>query len=142
MASKVDVTQLEALRERIARFDKYEGRAFCIEMSNELAGRFIRSVKLKTPVGHYTDGRQGGTLRRGWSMDNTTAHDVGKVYTVTVENPVSYAEYVEYGHLAGTKHPTWVLGRFMASKTEDTIRKIGPKIIKARLDERLMEVLK
>lgn len=102
---------------------------------NELAGRVLRKVKKKTPVGpgvfeviynddgsvkKYKRGKRkgkarlkkvakGGTLRRGWNA--TPSERRGGTYEAKVLNNVKYASYVEYGHRQHVGQFVPVLGK-------------------------------
>lgn len=115
----------------------------------------------------YWSGYRGGTLRRGWisqseseaesSKGGVSAADIqnylagatvirmGDVYRIEIINPVSYAEYVEYGHrqkpgkyvpaLGKRLKKAWVPGRFMMTISVAEVEAIKPKLLQKRLDE-------
>lgn len=98
-----------------------------------VAARFLREVVKITPVGNYTDGRVGGTLRRGWTANGHRTAELsatfggnndfkgalervrvkkrGDVYIIEIENVVEYASYVNYGHRTRGGRG-WVEGQF------------------------------
>ena len=160
----VDFEELEKLQEEMKQFD-FSRKRFCRKLAKELAGRFLRDVIKRTPVGDYpaSSGKVGGTLRRGWTADderqaaynamfkahqNTSrylsslkVHRDGDVYTIEITNPVEYASYVEYGHRTnGGKG--WVEGKFMMTITENEIKSLAPALLQKRLEEKLQEVMK
>lgn len=61
-----------------------------------ITGMTLNIVKKKTPVGQYTDGRKGGTLRRNWNAGNI--QQSGGNLSVEIYNGTEYAMHVEYGH--------------------------------------------
>lgn len=85
------------------------------ETINKIGNNLLRKVKLKTPVGQYTDGRTGGTLRRSWQGK---AGDL----SFTVSNNVHYAPHVEFPHRVG-KSSKVVDGRYMLTKSVKEIEK-------------------
>ena len=123
---KADFSQLQQLRENLAKLEEADMRKFCEETSRELAARLLALVIPRTPVGKTVKapdakGRMrtvhvGGTLRRGWTARTETeaqkrsggisaaeyakslsVEKVGDLYQITVINPVNYASYVEFG---------------------------------------------
>lgn len=58
-------------------------------------------TKKNTPVGQYKDGRQGGTLRRGWLKK--PVYKAGSAYVSGYFNNVEYALYVNNGHRIVTR---------------------------------------
>ena len=135
---------------------------FIKKCTDELAQRLLRKVILRTPVGKkptFTgektikvkgqSGYSGGHLRRSWRISK--AQGTGYNYTITVENPVEYASYVEHGHrqtpgrfipaLGKKAVVSWVRGRHMLSDSvnelEDSKYKIIDNKLKAFLKERM-----
>lgn len=142
--------------------------AFCEECAKELAARLLRKVIKRTPVGDYIkeievtakrnskyhkkgdtytkkvnpSGKQGGTLRKGWTAK---INHFGDVYVIEITNPVDYASYVEYGHrqTPGRYVPAlgkqlkhgWVRGRFMLTISEKEIRESAPKILEDKVNK-------
>ncbi len=105
--------------------------------AKDLAQRFIRKVKKRTPVGVYSGGKQGGTLRRGWSLQNARFYHSGSACLVEITNPVEYASYVEYGHRT-VNHTGWVPGKFMMTVSAREIQRDAPKILEQKL-KKMME---
>lgn len=151
--------------------------AFVEACAKELTARLLTKVIRRTPVGDYTkeveviakrdsknhkkgdtykksvnpSGKQGGTLRRGWTAEkqqNVTAYvnslNVicnGDTYTIEIINPVEYASYVEFGHRT-RNHKGWVEGRFMLTLSSQEIQQEAPKIIENKLKKKLGEAFK
>lgn len=161
---KVDYSELIELKERLEQFQKVDMDAFCEKVAKELAQRLLRSVRKKTQVGEYetitykkkdgstvtyNEGKQGGTLRKGWKMQPNVTKS-GTTYEIEVFNPVEYASYVEYGHRqqAGRFVPqigkrlkvSWVEGKFWLTDSENEVQAIAPKLIEKRLNEELRRI--
>lgn len=85
--------------------------------------RFIREVKLRTPV-------DTGDLRNHWKLDGITR--TGDTLEVWFVNSMHYATHVEYGHAkpykAGAKEGSadWVDGYFMMTVSLDIINSKMP----------------
>ena len=108
--------------------------------AKELAARLLAKVIKRPPVGVYSDGHNGGTLRKGWTGGTNAAafaksavvKKEGNTYTIEITNPVEYAEYVEYGHRT-RNHKGWVKGKFMLTLSENELQKDAPAIIEKKL---------
>lgn len=163
---KCDFRELEEFRDKMERLAEEEMQSFCKECAGELAGRLLRKVIKRTPVGDYEgtydvedDGekkflvmsdKQGGTLRKNWSIGSITKE--GNDYVVDVINPTNYAPYVEYGHrqTPGRYVPAigkklkkgWVNGHFMLTISEKEIKKATPGILEKKLKEKLEETFR
>lgn len=168
--SKVDFKELEKLQKEFSKFDK-EVQNFIESVSKELAARLLRKVILRTPVGDYSkeieitakrdsknhkkgdvytkkinpSGKKGGTLRRGWTGQASSASAVdfansltvtkqGSSYVIEIINPVEYASYVEFGHRTAN-HKGWVEGRFMLTISEQELEAEAPKIIEGKIKQ-------
>lgn len=154
--------ELEKLQQNADRFLE--------ECAKELAARLLRKVIKRTPVGDYSKevevtakrdsknhkrgdkytkrvnpgGKQGGTLRRGWTgnqkasarayIESTPVHHFGGNYVIELTNPVEYASYVEYGHRTAN-HKGWVQGRFMMTISEQEIRDSAPQILEKKIQK-------
>lgn len=142
-----DFSELKKLQDNLNKMVGSEATrtAFCESCAKELAARLLRAVIKRTPVGVYPagSGRVGGTLRRGWTVENDNAQQAlnnlhvtksGDVYTIEITNPVEYASYVEYGHRT-PNHAKWVPGKFMMTISENEIRRIAPQLLEKRLTE-------
>lgn len=151
---KTDFKQLKQFQKKLEKLTKVEYNEFCEDAAKELAARLLAKVIKRTPVGQYTDGTVGGTLRRGWTSkshreaelsstlsggsgakkfaDSMTVNKVGNTYQIEVINPVEYAAYVEFGHRTAN-HKGWVQGRFMMTISASEVEAAAPKIIERKL---------
>lgn len=112
--------------------------------------------------------RVGGTLRRGWTSKTEKEAEGGNgngtsvsqflkevqilkngcEYEITIENPVHYAPYVEFGHrvmhtnskTGEKKQVGFVKGKFMLKISEDELRAQAPAILEKKLTKFLQEV--
>ena len=134
--------------------------AFCESCAKELAARLLALVIPKTPVGEYPEnsGKNGGTLRRGWTSktheeaaigsgkgknakeyaDSLNVMKAGDTYTIEIVNPVEYASYVEFGHR--TVNGGWVEGHYMLTISEEKLKQMAPNILEKKLQEYLKGV--
>ena len=148
---KFDKKELEKLQKQLEELEKGKARdKFFEDCAKEMAARLLSLVKPKTPVGVYDDpSRKGGTLRRGWTGGKNTDAEAfaksleieksGKTYTITVENNVEYAPYVEYGHRTrGGKG--FVPGKRMLEISEQELEALAPKILQDKLENFLKGV--
>ena len=148
---KFDKKELEKLQKQLEELEKGKARdKFFEDCAKEMAARLLSLVKPKTPVGVYDDpSRKGGTLRRGWTGGKNTDAEAfaksleieksGNTYTITVENNVEYAPYVEYGHRTrGGKG--FVQGKHMLETSEQELKALSPKILQDKLEEFLKGV--
>lgn len=148
---KFDKKELEKLQKQLEELEKGKARdKFFEDCAKELAARLLSLVIPKTPVGVYDDpSRKGGTLRRGWTGGKNTDAEAfaksleieksGKTYTITVENNVEYAPYVEYGHRTrGGKG--YVPGKRMLEISEQELEALAPKILQDKLEKFLKGV--
>lgn len=133
---KVDFRQLKQMQKKMERLERAGFETFCEDAAKELAARMLSKVIKRTPVGVYDNGRTGGTLRRGWTI-NADVRKVGNVYEVEVINPTEYAQYVEYGHRTRNRQG-WVNGRFMMTISAAEVERAAPAI----LERKLMNLLK
>lgn len=148
---KFDKKGLEKLQKQLEELEKGKARdKFFEDCAKEMAARLLSLVKPKTPVGVYDDpSRKGGTLRRGWTGGKNTDAEAfaksleieksGNTYTITVENNVEYAPYVEYGHRTrGGKG--YVPGKHMLETSEQELKALSPKILQDKLEKFLKGV--
>ena len=148
---KFNKKELEKLQKQLEELEKGKARdKFFEDCAKEMAARLLSLVKPKTPVGVYDDpSRKGGTLRRGWTGGKNTDAEAfarslnveksGKTYTITVENNVEYAPYVEYGHRTrGGKG--FVPGKHMLETSEQELKALSPKILQDKLEKFLKGV--
>ena len=149
---KFDKKELEKLQKQLEELEKGKARdKFFEDCAKEMAARLLALVIPKTPVGVYDDpSRKGGTLRRGWTGGKNTDAEAfaksleieksGNTYTITVENNVEYAPYVEYGHRTrGGKG--FVPGKRMLETSEQELKALSPKILQDKLEKFLKGVL-
>lgn len=134
---RANFDELKAIQKRMQKLSQSGINQFCEQCAKELAARLLRKAIKRTPVGVYTDGKVGGTLRRGWTIRNIK--HTGNTYEVEIINPVEYANYVEYGHRTRS-HKGWVQGRFMLTISEDEIKNIAPKLLENKLNLFLKEI--
>ena len=148
---KFDKKELEELQKQLEELEKGKARdKFFEDCAKEMAARLLSLVVHKTPEGVYDDpSRKGGTLRRGWTGGKKTDAEAfaksleieksGKTYTITVENNVEYAPYVEYGHRTrGGKG--FVQGKHMLETSEQELKALSPKILQDKLEKFLKGV--
>lgn len=145
MGIKVDTRQLKAFSEKLETLSTVQKEVFFHQACNQIGAQYLSIVIPATPVGKGSmDGEghtvgMGGTLRRGWSAKAPTIGGGAGGYTVTVENPVEYASYVEYGHrqTPGRYVPaigkrlvkSWVDGQFFVKKSEQALKpQISPTL--------------
>lgn len=136
--------ELKELKKNLENFSKTEFNSFMESCAKELAARLLREVVLKTPVGIYptSSGKEGGTLRRGWTAGKDTnaknyayslkVQHSGKIYKIEITNPVEYASYVEFGHRTRSGKG-WVEGHHMLTVSEQEIQSIAPKILENKI---------
>ena len=159
---RAEFEDLKKLRDRLQNLQRIEIQEFCVMVSKELAARLLARVIKRTPVGDYPteSGKKGGTLRRGWTggkrqaakkyADSLPVHKIGSDYVITIENPVEYGVYVEYGHpqtpgryvpaIGKRLKKAWVPGQFMLTKSEREVEATMQALIEKRLLEFLKEV--
>lgn len=140
---KMDVKGLVEFQKQLQKLQDPD--VFLQSCVKELAARLLRLVIKRTPVGQYPkgSGKQGGTLRRGWTgskgqpsaagyVDSLAIHHTGDTYVIEITNPVEYASYVEYGHRTAN-HEGWVTGRFMMTISEQELERIAPKVLENKI---------
>lgn len=171
---KVDMNALKSFQRNLNKLANEDAvNEFCEDCAKELAARLLRKVIKRTPVGYYVkeievtakrdskyhkkgdtytkkvnpSGKQGGTLRKGWTAK---INHFGGVYVIEITNPENYASYVEYGHrqtpgryvpaLGKQLKKGWVRGRFMLTISEQEIRESAPKILEDRINKFLRSI--
>lgn len=173
---RCEYKQLLKLKENIDKLQSADMEKFCRDVSKELAARLLGLVIPRTPVGvyknrtytcvtgyshrgHEVEGKNGGTLRRGWTAktqaeaesgggkSNAKAYanslpvfKRGTKYYIEVINPVEYASYVEFGHR--TVNGGWASGHCFLTLSEHDLERLAPRIIERRLREMLQNVFK
>lgn len=145
-----DFHELEDFKKRLENIDA-DKQKFLESCVNELAQRMLSKVIKRTPVGVYEEGsgKTGGTLRRGWTgnessnakkyADSISVRKSGSNYTIEIVNPVEYASYVEYGHRT-RNHKGWVPGKFMMTISEKEVNNLAPALLQKKLEKFLKEV--
>ncbi len=172
---RCEYKQLLKLKENIDRLQSADMEKFCRDVSKELAARLLGLVIPQTPVGvydgrsyvcvqgfqhkgHYVEGKNGGTLRRGWTAKTQMEAENGKSmaaqayakslpvfkrgrnYYIEVINPVEYASYVEFGHR--TVNGGWVAGHLFLTLSESELERQAPALIERKLRKMLQNVFK
>ena len=166
-----DFEQLKKLQAKLERLQgNEEFYAFCESCAKELAARLLGKVIDRTIVGVYPEGsgKNGGTLRRGWTAkteeeaqsggkpldarvyaNSLKVQHYGGTYVIEITNPVHYASYVEFGHrqevgryvpaLGKRLKQGWVKGKFMLTISEQELQTQAPSIIEKKLTKYLGE---
>ena len=161
----VEFEELIKFRDKIqSAAEGAEKQAFFEACAKELAARLLAKVIKRTPVGDYSDtyeveddgeqkflvmsDKQGGTLRRGWTVGKIRKE--GNNYVIDVTNDVEYASYVEFGHrqtpgryvpaIGKRLKSSWVPGHLMLTISENEIKKATPAILEKKLYSWLSEV--
>jgi hypothetical protein len=139
-AMKVDVKQLEALQERLEDLSAGQKDQFFEAAAKDTAARFLVVVKRATP-------KDTGTLRRGWTSGKDISEQAaassipvkrfGRSYSITVENNVEYAEYVEYGHR--TRGGGYVDPQYFVKRSQEAFEPNIPRFLEKKLDQFLKE---
>lgn len=138
----------------------------------EVTGKYGTTGTFLSGAGYareYWSGYTGGTLRRGWLskteeearsgggaksvqglVDQIQIVESGNTYQIIVENPVSYASYVEYGHrqrpgryvpaLGKSLKESWVDGRYMLTISVQEVQGKAPAVVERALYQCLKEV--
>ena len=141
MRGKIDMKGLENFQKSLEKLNNTQRQQWNEATIKELAARLLAKVIKRTPVGKYpaSKGKNGGTLRRGWTIGNVTR--TNNYYMVDVINPVEYAPYVEFGHRT-RDHQGWVEGKFMLTVSEQELQSEAPRIIEQKLQKFLEEAFK
>lgn len=161
----VDFKELRQFHGKIQRAaEGAEKQAFFESCAKDLAARLYAKVVKRTPVGDYADtwdleddgehkflvesDKEGGTLRRGWTIGQVRKE--GTNFVIDVTNAVEYATYVEFGHrqtpgryvpaIGKQLKKSWVPGRKMLTISEKEIRATTPRILEKKLNNWLSEV--
>lgn len=139
---RVDARGLKEFQRKLGKIGQPQIDGFLEGCAKELAARLLRMSVKRTPVGQYSkkSGKNGGTLRRGWSVGGIRYFD--GAYVIEVVNPVEYASYVEYGHRTVKKEGYgWKEGHFMMTLSEKELLGIAPKVLEGRLKKFLRGAL-
>lgn len=180
---KFDFRELVHFRDQLTRLRDTQMDQFCRECARELAGQLLTKTVNRTPIGEYDTngwvsfttsrgdkvsfkaqsivGKNGGTLRRGWTSKthaeaekgsgtgadpeeyakSLPVNKVGQTYKVIVGNVCRYSGYVEFGHRTAN-HKGWVPGQFMLTISERELKSEAPKHIEQKLELMLKGVFK
>jgi len=183
---KFTASDLKKLQKQLNKIHPGNVDAFVEGCAKELAARLLEKVVKRTPVGDYSkeieviakkdsknhkkgetykkkvnpSGKKGGTLRRGWTsqqsgsgseglktngakgyVDSLKINHYGGFLIIEIVNPVEYASYVEFGHRTAD-HKGWVQGHFMLTISEQEIQAIAPKVLEAKIKKYLAGCMK
>lgn len=151
--ASIDIRELIEYKQKWEKFQKDQDKIIR-RVLTDLALRAIRLIIFNTPVDQ-------GTLRMGW-ITNTEKEAyarrtqsisdemikasmkierMGDKYFVSIENVVSYARFVEYGHRIVRNGITYGYknGVFMMTLSEAKIRSMADPIIKASWERIIKE---
>ena len=178
---KVDYREMKKLQQLLNKLKADRINAFVESCAKELAARLLAKVIKRTPVGEYykevevtakrdsknhkkgdvytkkvkIPGKNGGTLRRGWTassheeaqgggdpaagqvnafLNSLSIQHNGNMLVIIIKNPVNYASYVEFGHRT-RNHKGWVPGKFMLTISEQEIQSIAPMLLEQKLKQ-------
>ncbi len=132
---KMGKIDLHAIKNYQKKFKKLKHPdAFLEASAKELAGRLLRIVIERTPIGEDHSDHTKGELRSGWTIGKIKKE--GNIYQIEVINPTPYAVYVEYGHRTAN-HKGWVSGKFMLTISEEELKTISPRILEKKLKKYL-----
>lgn len=137
---KVNFAQLNKFVSKVEKeLNDEQIELFIEKCAKKLAGMLLRGTVQKTPVGEYPKylHKQGGTLRRGWTVDVPKKY--GDIFTIDVINNVEYASYVEHGHRT-IDHKRFIDGRHMLKFTVEEIQNIAPEFLEKQLRIKLKAV--
>lgn len=159
---KFTAADLKKLQNQLNKIRDGNVDAFVEDCAKELAARLLAKVIKQTPVGDYpkSSGKKGGTLRRGWTsqqsgsgtegikasgakgyVESLKINRYGNFLVIEIVNPVAYASYVEFGHRTAN-HEGWVQGRFMLSMSEQEIQAVAPKVLESKIKKYLARCMK
>lgn len=114
---------------------------FIEKCAKKIARSIYGKAVQRTPVGVYPEssGKEGGTLRRGWTIGKIEKSD--GTYKIEIINPVEYASFVEHGHRTAN-HKGFVEGRHMLELSVSEVEKAAPKVLENMLKKKLKECMK
>ena len=162
MKLRVNFGALKKFQDKMQReLGSYGDKVNCAEMMMDTlrtaAKRCMLRAEKRTPV-------DTGQLRKNWKADNGVKR--GWNYTITVENPVEYASYVEFGHRVNwegikkgkpnkgklgyktdkdgkkKKKKGWVDGYFMLTKAVDETKQDMPDLVEEKIIKKFLEITK
>ena len=144
-----DAGDLKRLQKQLRELTDGQGmelERFYEQCAKDLAALLLAQVIPRTPEGVYppTSGKNGGTLRRGWTggkeVKNIAAYanklhvrKEGSVYVIEITNPTFYGPYVEHGHRA--VNGRWVEGRMMLQEAELETQNKAPALLEKKIEQ-------
>ena len=144
-----DAGDLKRLQKQLHELTDGQGmelERFYEQCAKDIAALLLAQVIPRTPVGVYppSSGKNGGTLRRGWTggkeIKNIAAYSnqlhvrkEGSAYVIEITNPTFYGPYVEYGHR--TVNGKWVEGRMMLQEAELETQNKTPAILEKKIEQ-------
>lgn len=143
MKLKLNFGALKKIKDNIKREfgDKVDGDEFVRGVVRTAGVRLHSKVEKRTPV-------DTGQLRQNWEIGDVVKR--GFNYTITIENPVEYASYVEYGHKqeVGRYVPAigkklvepWVEGQHFVEKSNMEMEEELPDLIEEKMIKKLLEI--
>lgn len=144
-----DAGDLKRLQKQLRELTDGQGmelERFYEQCAKDLAALLLAQVIPRTPEGVYppSSGKDGGTLRRGWTggkeVKNIAAYanklhvrKEGSVYVIEITNPTFYGPYVEHGHRA--VNGRWVEGRMMLQEAELETQNKAPALLEEKIEQ-------
>ena len=145
---KVDVTEIQQLREKLEEFKNFNKLAVMKKIAQEIAQELVDTVIPKTPY-------KTGLLQKSWKISDVRVR--GKNVLIYVYNDAKnedgqyYASFVEYDHdqevgryvkKLGKRlvQPT-IKGQFFLKKSVEIVDDMTPAIIKRELEKALKDLL-
>lgn len=144
-----DAGDLKRLQKQLRELTDGQGmelERFYEQCAKDLAALLLAQVIPRTPEGVYppSSGKNGGTLRRGWTggkeVKNIAAYanklhvrKEGSVYVIEITNPTFYGPYVEHGHRA--VNGRWVEGRMMLQEAELETQNKAPALLEKKIEQ-------
>ena len=144
-----DAGDLKRLQKQLRELTDGQGmelERFYEQCAKDLAALLLAQVIPRTPEGVYppSSGKDGGTLRRGWTggkeVKNIAAYanklhvrKEGSVYVIEITNPTFYGPYVDHGHRA--VNGRWVEGRMMLQEAELETQNKAPALLEKKIEQ-------
>lgn len=144
-----DAGDLKRLQKQLRELTDGQGmelERFYEQCAKDIAALLLAQVIPRTPEGVYppSSGKNGGTLRRGWTggkeVKNIAAYanklhvrKEGSVYVIEITNPTFYGPYVEHGHRA--VNGRWVEGRMMLQEAELETQNKAPALLEKKIEQ-------
>lgn len=144
-----DAGDLKRLQKQLHELTDGQGmelERFYEQCAKDLAALLLAQVIPRTPEGVYppSSGKNGGTLRRGWTggkavkninayAKNLHVRKEGNTYVIEITNPTFYGPYVEYGHRA--VNGRWVEGRMMLQEAELETQNKAPALLEKKIEQ-------